>query len=236
MEMLREGGSGKAKKTEGRKKIEIKRIEKQSSRQVTFSKRRVGLFKKASELCILSGAQVAIVVHSNGKRVFSFGHPTADAVIDRYLSGGGGDDDDARENSALQVVPNMGDYNKHYSDVSKELDVEKKRRLGENTAGSGGSWWQDGVEGKGVEELEQYAAALEELRKKVTSRADDFMVMHSSNSFLPAVPAALMAVHNPHMEAPPPLTSAVLDDNAAFVNQNFHNQVWSGYDFGQGNI
>ncbi|KAK4340123.1 hypothetical protein RND71_041585 [Anisodus tanguticus] len=45
------------KKTQGRRKIAIKPIDNQSGRHVTFSKRRLGLFKKASELCILTGAR-----------------------------------------------------------------------------------------------------------------------------------------------------------------------------------
>ncbi|URD73437.1 MADS-box transcription factor [Musa troglodytarum] len=43
----------------GRGKIEIKRIENPTNRQVTFSKRRGGLLKKANELAILCDAQLA---------------------------------------------------------------------------------------------------------------------------------------------------------------------------------
>lgn len=43
----------KKKSSMGRQKIEIKKIENEEARQVTFSKRRTGLFKKASELSIL---------------------------------------------------------------------------------------------------------------------------------------------------------------------------------------
>ncbi|KAI3701912.1 hypothetical protein L6452_27377 [Arctium lappa] len=64
------------KKTKGRKNIEIKKIEETNNRQVTFSKRRTGLFKKASELCVLTEAQIAIFVNSPSSRVFAFGHPT----------------------------------------------------------------------------------------------------------------------------------------------------------------
>nr|AGV28072.1 APETALA3/PISTILLATA-like protein 2 [Welwitschia mirabilis] len=49
----------------GRGKIEIKRIESSSSRQVTFNKRRNGLTKKARELSILCDAQVALIIFSN---------------------------------------------------------------------------------------------------------------------------------------------------------------------------
>nr|GFA75145.1 agamous-like MADS-box protein AGL62 [Tanacetum cinerariifolium] len=74
------------KKTgQGRKNIKIKKIEENNNRQITFSKRRNGLFKKASELCVLTGAKIAIIVKSPGGRIFTFGHPNVDALIDTYL-------------------------------------------------------------------------------------------------------------------------------------------------------
>ncbi|CAI0385665.1 unnamed protein product [Linum tenue] len=59
---------------------------KDSNRQVTFSKRRSGLFKKASELCTLCGVEIAIIVFSPGHKVFSFGHPSIQALLDRFLA------------------------------------------------------------------------------------------------------------------------------------------------------
>ncbi|CAA6664357.1 unnamed protein product [Spirodela intermedia] len=51
-----------------REKIKIRKIENTTTRQVTFSKRRRGLFKKAEELAILCDAEVgAIVFSSTGK-------------------------------------------------------------------------------------------------------------------------------------------------------------------------
>ncbi|KAL8094531.1 hypothetical protein AgCh_036167 [Apium graveolens] len=73
------------RKTSGRKKIEIKRIENTANRLVAFSKRRPRLFNKASELCVLTGAEMAILVQSEGGRVFALGHPTVDSVIHTYL-------------------------------------------------------------------------------------------------------------------------------------------------------
>nr|XP_043635125.1 agamous-like MADS-box protein AGL62 [Erigeron canadensis] len=76
----------KKKKTKGRQKIDpTKKIVNPSSLQVAFSKRRTGLFKKAAELCVLTGAQIAILTQSPGGRIFSFGHPNVDVVIDRFL-------------------------------------------------------------------------------------------------------------------------------------------------------
>ena len=56
----------------GRGKIEIKKIENANSRQVTFSKRRTGLLKKAQELAILCDAEVAVIIFSNTGKLFEF--------------------------------------------------------------------------------------------------------------------------------------------------------------------
>jgi hypothetical protein len=50
---------------QGSSKIEIKRIENMTNRQVTFCKRRNGLLKKAYELSVLCDAEVALVVFSS---------------------------------------------------------------------------------------------------------------------------------------------------------------------------
>ncbi|CAN6877823.1 unnamed protein product [Brassica oleracea var. botrytis] len=55
-----------------RGKIEIKRIENQTSRQITFSKRRKGLLKKAHELSVLCDAQVAAIVFSQKGKLYEF--------------------------------------------------------------------------------------------------------------------------------------------------------------------
>ncbi|KAL8488961.1 hypothetical protein ACS0TY_025031 [Phlomoides rotata] len=78
--------SNTGKKTLGRRRIEIKKIEKRSNLQVTFTKRRIGLFKKASELSLLCGAQIAILVQSPGGKIYSFGHPSVEDLINCFLT------------------------------------------------------------------------------------------------------------------------------------------------------
>ncbi|WJZ85753.1 hypothetical protein VitviT2T_005273 [Vitis vinifera] len=48
----------------GRQKIEIKKIEKKRSLEVTFSKCQTGLFKKAGELCFLCSVEAIVIVFS----------------------------------------------------------------------------------------------------------------------------------------------------------------------------
>ncbi|PIA61616.1 hypothetical protein AQUCO_00300853v1 [Aquilegia coerulea] len=68
-----------------RRKTEIKRIESDTSRQVTFSKRRSGLMKKASQLSILCDAEVAVIVFSNSGKLYEFASSSdMSKTIDRY--------------------------------------------------------------------------------------------------------------------------------------------------------
>ncbi|GAB2226922.1 hypothetical protein Droror1_Dr00008720 [Drosera rotundifolia] len=74
------------KRSRGRCKIRIAKIQDKSKRHVAFSKRRRGLFKKASELRALTGTcRIAAITFSEAGKAFAFGHSSADLVIDRYL-------------------------------------------------------------------------------------------------------------------------------------------------------
>jgi len=47
-----------------RGKIEIKRIENSSNKQVTYSRRRNGTLKKAKEISVLCDAHVSVIIFS----------------------------------------------------------------------------------------------------------------------------------------------------------------------------
>ncbi|XP_062095540.1 floral homeotic protein AGAMOUS isoform X2 [Humulus lupulus] len=68
----------------GRGKIEIKRIENTTNRQVTFCKRRNGLLKKAYELSVLCDAEVALIVFSSRGRLYEYANQSVKSTIDRY--------------------------------------------------------------------------------------------------------------------------------------------------------
>ncbi|XP_060194795.1 agamous-like MADS-box protein AGL21 isoform X2 [Lycium barbarum] len=68
----------------GRGKIVIRRIDNSSSRQVTFSKRRNGLLKKAKELAILCDAQVGLVIFSSTEKLYEFSNTSMKLIIERY--------------------------------------------------------------------------------------------------------------------------------------------------------
>ncbi|KAK1567265.1 hypothetical protein Q3G72_010065 [Acer saccharum] len=70
----------------GRGKIEIKRIENSTTRQVTFSKRRSGLLKKTHELSVLCDAQIGLIVFSNTGKLSQYcTHPfRMEEIIERH--------------------------------------------------------------------------------------------------------------------------------------------------------
>nr|AAA85870.1 MADS box protein [Zea mays]ACG34619.1 MADS-box transcription factor 13 [Zea mays]ACG34993.1 MADS-box transcription factor 13 [Zea mays]CAA56504.1 ZAG2 [Zea mays] len=68
----------------GRGRIEIKRIENNTSRQVTFCKRRNGLLKKAYELSVLCDAEVALIVFSSRGRLYEYANNSVKATVERY--------------------------------------------------------------------------------------------------------------------------------------------------------
>ncbi|CAL9136056.1 unnamed protein product [Musa textilis] len=71
----------------GRVKLQIKRIENNTNRQVTFSKRRNGLIKKAYELSILCDIDIALIMFSPSGRLSHFsGRRRIEDVLARYVN------------------------------------------------------------------------------------------------------------------------------------------------------
>ncbi|XP_024949191.1 truncated transcription factor CAULIFLOWER D-like isoform X2 [Citrus sinensis] len=70
----------------GRGKVELKRIENKTNRQVTFSKRKNGILKKAFELSVLCDAEIALVIFSPSGKAYHYAsdHHTMDKIIARY--------------------------------------------------------------------------------------------------------------------------------------------------------
>ncbi|KAJ8500944.1 hypothetical protein OPV22_011496 [Ensete ventricosum] len=71
----------------GRVKLQIKRIENNTNRQVTFSKRRNGLIKKAYELSVLCDIDIALIMFSPSGRLSHFsGRRRIEDVLARYVN------------------------------------------------------------------------------------------------------------------------------------------------------
>ncbi|KAI9788993.1 MAG: hypothetical protein M1816_006451 [Peltula sp. TS41687] len=73
----------------GRRKIEIKAIKDDRNRQVTFLKRKGGLFKKAYELSVLCSVDVAVIIFGHNKKLYEFSSGDINETIGRYQYYGG---------------------------------------------------------------------------------------------------------------------------------------------------
>ncbi|KAI4298284.1 hypothetical protein L6164_031861 [Bauhinia variegata] len=170
----------KGKSSSGRQRIPIEKIPKKSHLQVTFSKRRSGLFKKASELCTLCGVEIAIIVFSPADKAFSFGHPEVESIIDRFLT----------RNSPLDSVAdhqlveahrnaNIRDLNAQLTQLVNQLETERKRgeeldqvrRVRQREC-----WWESPIEELGLNELQQLKFSMEELKNNVAKQANKVLM------------------------------------------------------------
>ncbi|XP_066377454.1 MADS-box transcription factor 56-like isoform X2 [Miscanthus floridulus] len=113
-----------------RGKTELKRIENATSRQVTFSKRRNGLLKKAFELSVLCDAEVGLIVFSPRGKLYEFASSASlQKTIDRYKTY-------TRENVNNKTV--QQDIQRVEADVVslanrlEALEKTKRKFLGEN--------------------------------------------------------------------------------------------------------
>ncbi|XP_047080126.1 agamous-like MADS-box protein AGL62 [Lolium rigidum] len=171
----------------GRKKIEIRPIESEAARQVCFSKRRTGLFKKVSELSTLCGAEVAAVVFSPGGKVFSIGHPSVDSVLDRFRTSYS-----SEAQTVAAVDGGAGDRNPAQAELNQKLDelqaqlaaikarnkaidefLDKARAEGCQAA----AWLEQANDVSQMKEEDRaaFAAALAKLRADVAVRCDQVL-------------------------------------------------------------
>lgn len=112
-----------------RGKTQMRRIENATSRQVTFSKRRNGLLKKAFELSVLCDAEVALIVFSPRGKLYEFASSSMQETIQRYQ----------KRIKEVQIDKSLVEQNMQHlkheaADMSKKiehLEIAKRKLLGE---------------------------------------------------------------------------------------------------------
>ncbi|CAA7045833.1 unnamed protein product [Microthlaspi erraticum] len=74
-----------------KRKIEIEKIAIKNSLSTCYTKRSYGLYSKASQLCLLSGAQIAILATppsaNSTVSFYSYGHSSVDGIVSAFLTG-----------------------------------------------------------------------------------------------------------------------------------------------------
>ncbi|AQL01015.1 Putative MADS-box transcription factor family protein [Zea mays] len=112
----------------GRVKLQIKRIENNTNRQVTFSKRRNGLIKKAYELSVLCDIDIALIMFSPSNRLSHFsGRRRIEDVITRYINlpeherGGGGGGKGPANSNIEDLQHEIRNYRHQVEELEKQI-------------------------------------------------------------------------------------------------------------------
>ncbi|CAA7018568.1 unnamed protein product [Microthlaspi erraticum] len=139
-----------------RGKTEMKRIENATSRQVTFSKRRNGLLKKAFELSVLCDAEVALIIFSPRGKLYEFSSSSSIAkTVERYQ----------------KRIQDLGANHKKNdnSQQSKDETYGLARKI-ENLEISTRKLLGEGLEASSVEELQQLENQLDRSLSRIRAK------------------------------------------------------------------
>ncbi|KAI4356859.1 hypothetical protein L6164_000846 [Bauhinia variegata] len=139
-----------------RGKTQMKRIENATSRQVTFSKRRNGLLKKAYELSVLCDAEVALIIFSPRGKMYEFASASVQGSIERYRTHTR--DTQAANKSSEQNMQHLKQEAASMMKNIEQLEAAKRKLLG------------DGLGSCTVEELQQIEQQLERSVSSVRAR------------------------------------------------------------------
>ncbi|KAF8404706.1 hypothetical protein HHK36_009594 [Tetracentron sinense] len=138
-----------------REKIQIRKIDNTTARQVTFSKRRRGLFKKAEELAILCDAEVALIIFSATGKLFEYSSSSMKAILERHNLHPKNLEKLDQPSLELQLE------NSNYARLSKEV-AEKSHQLRHMRG--------EDLQGLSIEELQQLEKSLEMGLSRVLER------------------------------------------------------------------
>ncbi|XP_050230274.1 truncated transcription factor CAULIFLOWER A-like [Mercurialis annua] len=153
----------------GRGRVELKRIENKISRQVTFSKRRSGLLKKAHEISVLCEADVALIVFSTKGKLFEYSTDSSmEAILERY---------ERCSYAERQVDPNesdqqQGNWGLEYPKLMSKIEV--LQRSLRNYAG-------EDLDPMSLRELQQLEQQIDTALKRVRSRKNQLYHESISN-------------------------------------------------------
>ncbi|CAH8283038.1 unnamed protein product [Eruca vesicaria subsp. sativa] len=149
-------------------------MENKSNLQVTFSKRRSGLFRKASELSTLCGADIAVIVFSPGGKVYSFGHPSVEIMVNRFkhINQPFPNPNNNMRLSEVQPHTSIQQMNDFLTQVRDDLETSKKKneeaKKKRKNSKRPENWWENPVEEIDLAHAQELLVGVENSKKVVT--------------------------------------------------------------------
>lgn len=161
--------------------MQLKRIENKINRQVTFSKRRSGLLKKAQEISVLCDADVALIIFSTKGKLFEYSSdPCMEKILERY---------ERCSYMERQLVTSDQSPNENWvlEHAKLKARMEVLQRNQRNFMG-------EDLDGLGLKELQSLEQQLDSALKQIRSRKNQ--VMYESISELQKKDKALQEHNN----------------------------------------
>ncbi|KAK7394368.1 hypothetical protein VNO78_14894 [Psophocarpus tetragonolobus] len=144
----------------GRGRVQLKPIENKTSQQVTFSKRRSGLLKKAHEISVLCDAQVALIIFSTKAKLFQYSSQrSVEDVLERY---------ERYSHTALGGATNESQGNWSFEYMKLTAKVEVLERNIRNYLGND-------LDPLSLKELQSLEQQLDTSLKRIRSRKNQVM-------------------------------------------------------------
>ncbi|KAJ7971118.1 MADS-box transcription factor [Quillaja saponaria] len=165
----------------GRGRVQLKRIENKISRQVTFSKRRTGLLKKAHEISVLCDAQVALIVFSTKGKLFEYSTDSSmEGIIERYER-----NSYAEQRLVLANTESQGSWSLEYTQLIGRHEVLERTLR---------NFMGEDLDPMSLKDLQQLEQQIDIALKRIRTRKNQFS--HESISDLQKKAKALQEQNN----------------------------------------
>ncbi|XP_065870523.1 agamous-like MADS-box protein AGL61 [Euphorbia lathyris] len=213
------------KLSKGKQKIEMKRIQNEDDRLITFSKRRSGIYKKSSELVTLCGAEIGFLVFSPAGKPFSFGYPSVETIANRFL--GLKINENSHPHPLIEAYRKMKvqELTQMHNDMISNLEAEKAKgawlkaaMMRDKGKGKEINWWDAPLNELNREELEKLYALFEEVHTILCRKLTVESINGGASS------------SQPQAQAQAPMAEPVFADEPAA--NDMQNTLNGGYDFG----
>ncbi|XP_008785630.2 truncated transcription factor CAULIFLOWER A isoform X1 [Phoenix dactylifera] len=146
----------------GRGRVQLKRIENKINRQVTFSKRRSGMLKKAHEISVLCDAEVAVIVFSTKGKLYEYSTDASmEKILERYQCYSNPEKPLAQEDPGSQ-----GSWFHEYGKL--KLKVESLQKSQRHLMG-------EQLDSLALKELQQLEQQLESASRRIRSRKNQLL-------------------------------------------------------------
>ncbi|XP_004510582.1 agamous-like MADS-box protein AGL62 [Cicer arietinum] len=165
--------NGNSTTTKPKRKIDIKKIEQLNKLQVSFSKRKLRLFNKVTELSIMCQAKTAMIITSPNEKLYACGYPNSDSVINQFIASENNvviDNEKKKQDEEIFETLRF-----QYEELQEKLKEEKNILLKERNKGDAcfTSWWNHSIDDMSFESLEKFKNSLENLKLNIVTALEE---------------------------------------------------------------